>query len=106
MLSLNAGVLCQEASLTQMQMFKTSGLAEPEQRSAVSWGEGGSSDLKPAHLLRFLGEGETQTCLLVVIIFTAHFHHPWGTAHNAEAPKRLWGFLPPHLCLREQGTPR
>ena len=62
LLSLNTGVLCQAASLTQMQTFKTSGLLEPEQRSAVSWGEGSSSDLKPAHLLQFLGEGETQTC--------------------------------------------
>ena len=68
-LSLNAGVLCQAASLTQMQTFKTSGLTEPEKRSVVRWGEGGSSDLKPACLLQFLGEGETQTCLLVVIIF-------------------------------------
>ena len=68
-LSLNAGVPCQAASLTQMQAFKTSGLVEPEQRSVVSLGEGSSWNLKPAHLLRFLGEGETQTCLLVVIIF-------------------------------------
>ena len=42
-LSLNAGVLWQEASLTQMQTFKTSGLMETEQRSAFSWGEGSSS---------------------------------------------------------------
>ena len=66
---LNSGVPGQAASLTQMQVFKISGLVEPEQRSVVSRGEGGSSDLKPSHLLRFLGERETQTCLLVVIIF-------------------------------------
>ena len=52
-----------------MLTFKTSGLVEPEQRSAVSWGEEGTSDLKPAHLLRFLDEGATHTCCLAVIIF-------------------------------------
>ena len=54
-----------------MLTFKTSGLVEPERRSAVSWGEEGASDLKPAHLLRFLGEGAARNtyCCLAVIIF-------------------------------------
>ena len=83
-LSLNAGIPCQAAFITQMKTFKTSGLTEPEQRSVFSLGEGGSSDLKPAHLLRFLGEGETQTCLLVVIIFQPITTIPRDREHNAE----------------------